>query len=88
MTRTSCSQRRGLALALAGRPGRAHRRVSKTVRRRPFHDAAKPDPQHPNFHSRTAADLSRFGSHTAGKRLLRSRHVGAQVAANAFGITS
>ena len=60
--------------------------VSKTVGGVNFDDAAKPDPNTPNFHSKDGKLTFAIVSHTAGNGFFDPAYVGAQVAANAFGI--
>jgi simple sugar transport system substrate-binding protein len=61
--------------------------VDKTVSGVNFSDAAKPDPNTPNFHSHKGHLTFAIVSHTAGNGFFDPAYVGAQVAANAFGIT-
>jgi simple sugar transport system substrate-binding protein len=77
----------GLSLAIAG-PALAQVAggVDKTVGGTPFSDAAKPSPDTVNFHSHDGKLTFAIISHTAGNGFFDPAYVGAQVAANAFGI--
>ena len=88
MTRTMLAlSAAALAIALGGTAWAAPTGgVSKTVGGVSFDDAAKPDPNTPNFHSKDGKLTFAIVSHTAGNGFFDPAYVGAQVAANAFGI--
>jgi simple sugar transport system substrate-binding protein len=76
-----------LALAMSG-PVQAQVAggVDQTVGGTPFSDAAKESPDTKNFHSKDGKLTFAIISHTAGNGFFDPAYVGAQVAANAFGI--
>lgn len=75
-----------LTLAFGGAALAAEGGVEKTVGGVSFEDAAKPDPNTPNFHSKDGKLTFAIVTHTAGNGFFDPAYVGAQVAANAFGI--
>src|SRR5215467_4867648 len=60
--------------------------INKAVGGYNFDEAAKPNPNTPNFHSKDGKLTFAIVSHTAGNGFFDPAYVGAQVAANAFGI--
>jgi simple sugar transport system substrate-binding protein len=60
--------------------------VDQTVGGTPFQEAAKPAPETTNFHSDDGRLTFAIISHTAGNGFFDPAYVGAQVAADAFGI--
>ena len=79
----------GLALGLGfGDPSSAQVSggVEQTVGGTPFMEAAEPSPDTSNFHSEDGKLTFAIISHTAGNGFFDPAYVGAQVAADAFGI--
>ena len=93
MSRSALTPGASIAISLAFGLGLSHPSsaqvaggVDQTVGGTPFSKAAKPSPDTANFHSNDGKLTFAIISHTAGNGFFDPAYVGAQVAANAFGI--
>ena len=74
-----------ITLAFGGAALAANGGVDKTVGGTSFEDAAKPDPNTPNFHSKDGKLTFAIVSHTAGNGFFDPVYVGAKLAADMVG---